>query len=156
MKENLSPVIESNKVITKGFVKSTCNNKIKCLDIFPKKLQGIMVVYLCTMCEFLRWKSLVLSTWILLILMQKALIYKQSGLDLHDHCPDSVVILKVLEYFRHRWKIQYETLRSQCLHVLPYFCGYGLFPFQNNQKNLDLSSKTELSLWACFWGEKPS
>ena len=53
-KKNFGPVVKSNKVITKGFVKSSCNNKIKCLDIFPKKLQGIMVLYLCTVCEFLR------------------------------------------------------------------------------------------------------
>ena len=35
---------------------------------------------------------------------------------------------------------------------LPYFFGYktGLFSFQNNSKNLDLSYKTDLDIWDCL------
>ena len=36
---------------------------------------------------------------------------------------------------------------------LPYFFSYKTrnFPLQNNPKNLDLSYKTDLDFWDCFW-----
>ena len=35
---------------------------------------------------------------------------------------------------------------------MPYFfaCKTGVFSFQNNPKNLDLSYKTDLDLWDCL------
>ena len=46
-----------------------------------------------------------------------------------------------------------EVVHNEPPHLdLPYFFGYKreFLSFQNNPKNLDLSYKTDLDLWACL------
>ena len=42
--------------------------------------------------------------------------------------------------------------------LLPYFTGYNtwVFPSKTIPKNLDLSYKTDLDFWDCFWKVKAS